>query len=60
LSIDVVAGMKVEAGQQVACVEAMKMVNIIRAHKAGVIKKVSPKCIAGAHLRVDQLIVEFE
>ena len=60
LSIDVVAGMKVEAGQQVACVEAMKMVNIVRAPKAGIVKNVSPKCVAGAHLKVDQLIVEFE
>ena len=52
------AGQYVEAGQQLAVVEAMKMQNVLRAAKSGVIKNVL--CAAGSHLKVDQIILEFE
>jgi propionyl-CoA carboxylase alpha chain len=51
-------GQVVEAGQQIAVVEAMKMQNILRAPKKSVIKSVNAK--AGTALKVDQIIVEFE
>ena len=56
--LEVKAGDKVEAGQPVAVVEAMKMENILRAAKAGAVKSVSAG--VGDSLAVDQLIVEFE
>ncbi|PZU11468.1 acetyl/propionyl/methylcrotonyl-CoA carboxylase subunit alpha [Sphingomonas sp.] len=56
--IDVKAGDKVEAGQPLAVVEAMKMENILRAEKAGTIKSVEAK--AGESLAVDAVILEFE
>jgi propionyl-CoA carboxylase alpha chain len=51
-------GDKVEAGQPLAVVEAMKMENILRAEKAGVVKKVDAK--PGDSLAVDAVILEFE
>jgi len=51
-------GQTVELGQQLAVVEAMKMQNILRAQKKGVVKAVLKA--AGAHLKVDDVIVEFE
>ena len=57
ISVSVKEGQSVEAGQQLAVVEAMKMQNVLRAEKAGVISKVFAK--QGAHLKVDQPIVEF-
>ena len=56
--LHVAEGDKVEAGQPLAVVEAMKMENILRAEKAGVVKKVEAK--AGDSLAVDAVIVEFE
>jgi propionyl-CoA carboxylase alpha chain len=58
VSIAVKAGDKVEAGQQLATVEAMKMENILRAEKAGTIGKVL--ATAGDSLAVDAVILEFE
>jgi propionyl-CoA carboxylase alpha chain len=58
VSIAVKPGDKVEAGQQLATVEAMKMENILRAEKAGVIGKVLAS--AGDSLAVDAVILEFE
>lgn len=52
------AGQEVVDGQQLAIVEAMKMQNVIRAPKAGVIKSV--KCKAGDRLKVDQIMIEYE
>ncbi|MCY7339152.1 MAG: hypothetical protein LH465_04265, partial [Sphingomonas bacterium] len=49
---------KVEAGQPIAVVEVMKMENILRAVKAGVVKVVAAG--VGESLSVDQVIVEFE
>ncbi|URD60571.1 acetyl/propionyl/methylcrotonyl-CoA carboxylase subunit alpha [Sphingomonas sp. KRR8] len=56
--LDVKAGDKVEAGQPVAVVEAMKMENILRAEKSATVK--STPAGAGESLAVDQVIVEFE
>lgn len=58
ISCSVNPGQKVEIGQQLAVVEAMKMQNVLRASKAGVVKSVNSK--AGSHLKVDQVIIEFE
>ncbi|HMG48009.1 MAG TPA: acetyl/propionyl/methylcrotonyl-CoA carboxylase subunit alpha [Allosphingosinicella sp.] len=51
-------GDKVEAGQPLAVVEAMKMENILRAEKAGIVKKVDAR--PGESLVVDAVILEFE
>ncbi|QUT03933.1 acetyl/propionyl/methylcrotonyl-CoA carboxylase subunit alpha [Sphingobium phenoxybenzoativorans] len=51
-------GEKVEAGQPLAVIEAMKMENILRAQKAGVVKSVSAK--QGDSLPVDAIILEME
>ncbi len=56
--LDVAAGDQVEAGQALAVVEAMKMENILRAEKTGVVKAVS--AAAGDSLAVDQVILELE
>ncbi|MBO9378576.1 acetyl-CoA carboxylase biotin carboxylase subunit [Sphingomonas histidinilytica] len=57
-AIHVAEGAKVEAGQPLAVVEAMKMENILRAEKAGTVKAVAAK--AGDSLAVDAVILEFE
>jgi len=51
-------GDKVEAGQPLAVVEAMKMENILRAERAGVVK--AANFCAGDSLAVDAAILEFE
>ena len=56
--LDVAAGDRVEAGQALAVVEAMKMENILRAGKSGVVKSVEAG--AGDSLAVDQVILELE
>ena len=56
--LEVAAGDKVEAGQPLAVVEAMKMENILRAEKSGTVK--ATPVGAGESLAVDQVIVEFE
>ncbi|MFC0203816.1 ATP-binding protein [Novosphingobium soli] len=58
VSLNVGEGDKVEAGQPLAVVEAMKMENILRAEKAGVVKSVNAK--AGESLAVDAIILEME
>jgi propionyl-CoA carboxylase alpha chain len=57
-ALHVKPGDKVEAGQPLAVVEAMKMENILRAEKAGVVKAVEAK--PGDSLAVDAVILEFE
>jgi propionyl-CoA carboxylase alpha chain len=57
-AIHVAAGDKVEAGQPLAIVEAMKMENILRAEKSGVVKLVNAN--AGESLAVDAIILEME
>jgi propionyl-CoA carboxylase alpha chain len=56
--VDVKAGDKVEAGQAVAVMEAMKMENILRATKAATVK--AAPVSAGTSVAVDQVIIEFE
>jgi propionyl-CoA carboxylase alpha chain len=56
--LDVAVGDKVEPGQPVAVMEAMKMENILRAPKAAKVKATPAR--AGDSLAVDQVIVEFE
>jgi propionyl-CoA carboxylase alpha chain len=57
VSIAVAEGDRVEAGQQLATVEAMKMENILRAEKSGVVAKLLAK--PGDSLAVDAVIMEF-
>nr|WP_286207834.1 acetyl/propionyl/methylcrotonyl-CoA carboxylase subunit alpha [Hephaestia sp. MAHUQ-44] len=56
--LDVDAGDRVEPGQPLAVVEAMKMENILRATKAGTVRQVNAK--AGDSLAVDAVILELE
>jgi len=58
VALHVGEGDRVEAGQPLAVVEAMKMENILRAEKAGTIKKVNAQ--AGESLAVDAIILELE
>jgi propionyl-CoA carboxylase alpha chain len=55
--LEVKAGDKVEAGQPIAVIEAMKMENILRAPKATTVK--ATPASAGQSLAVDEVIVEF-
>ena len=57
-AIHVAAGDKVEAGQALAVVEAMKMENILRAEKPGVVSSIV--ATPGDSLAVDAVILEFE
>lgn len=57
-SVAVKAGDTVEAGQTLATVEAMKMENVLKAERKGVVKRVAAS--AGQSLAVDELIMEFE
>ena len=56
--ISVAEGDEVQEGQALATVEAMKMENILKAERRGVVKKISAS--AGASLKVDDVILEFE
>jgi propionyl-CoA carboxylase alpha chain len=58
VALHVGEGDKVEAGQPLAEVEAMKMVNTLRAEKSATVKKVNAK--AGESLAVDFIILEME
>ena len=57
VSIAVTEGQDIKAGETLAVVEAMKMQNVLRAERDGVIKKIH--ATAGATLAVDALILEF-
>ncbi|HLX14677.1 MAG TPA: acetyl/propionyl/methylcrotonyl-CoA carboxylase subunit alpha [Bradyrhizobium sp.] len=57
VSIAVTEGQEVKAGETLAVVEAMKMQNVLRAERDGVVKKIH--ATAGATLAVDALILEF-
>jgi len=57
VSIDVTAGQEVKTGEVVAVLEAMKMQNIIRAERDGVVKAVGAK--AGDSVAADEVLVEF-
>jgi propionyl-CoA carboxylase alpha chain len=58
VSIHVEVGQSVQAGETLAVVEAMKMENILRAERDGVISVVNAE--AGDSLAVDAIILEFE
>ncbi|MDG2284988.1 MAG: acetyl/propionyl-CoA carboxylase subunit alpha, partial [Alphaproteobacteria bacterium] len=58
VSVAVAEGESVKAGQELAVVEAMKMENVMRAERDGVVSKVH--AAAGSSLAVDQEIIEFE
>ncbi|MBF52983.1 MAG: acetyl/propionyl-CoA carboxylase subunit alpha [Confluentimicrobium sp.] len=58
VKIDVEPGQEVQDGQALCTVEAMKMENILRAERRGVVAKVN--AAAGDSLAVDDVILEFE
>ncbi|WP_416560789.1 acetyl-CoA carboxylase biotin carboxylase subunit [Limnohabitans sp. yimb22184] len=58
VDVAVQPGQKVQAGERVAVIEAMKMENVLFAAQDGVVKKVV--AVKGESLTVDQMIVEFE
>jgi len=57
-SILVTKGQKVQEGESLAVIEAMKMENIIKAEKDVIIKDIF--CKEGDSLEVDQSVIEFE
>ena len=58
ISIQVQIGQDVKAGEVLAVVEAMKMENVLRAERDGVVKRIAAK--PGDSLPVDAVILEFE
>jgi len=58
VKMDVAVGDEVQEGQALCTIEAMKMENILRAEKKGVVSKVNAE--AGDSLAVDDVIMEFE
>ena len=58
VDVAVQVGQKVQSGERVAVIEAMKMENILFAAQDGVVKKIVAS--KGESLSVDQMIVEFE
>jgi propionyl-CoA carboxylase alpha chain len=57
VSLDVAVGQEVKEGETLAVIEAMKMQNIIKAERDGVVKAVGPK--AGDSVAADEVLVEF-
>ena len=57
-SVAVAVGEPVKAGQELAVIEAMKMENVMRAERDGVVAAIH--AAAGNSLAVDQAILEFE
>ena len=57
VTLAVAEGDEVQEGQTLATVEAMKMENILKAARAGVVKKI--RAAAGSSLKVDDIILEF-
>ena len=58
VNLAVAEGDEVQEGQALATIEAMKMENILKAERRGVVKRVC--AVAGASLKVDAIIMEFE
>ncbi len=56
--IMVAVGDDVQEGQALATVEAMKMENILKAERSGVVKTIA--AVVGGSLKVDEVIMEFE
>jgi propionyl-CoA carboxylase alpha chain len=57
VKIDVEVGQEVQEGQALCTIEAMKMENILRAERRGVVGAIT--CAPGDSLAVDQIIIEF-
>ena len=57
VSLDVALGQEVKTGETVAIIEAMKMQNIIKAERDGMVKTVGAK--AGDSVAADEVLVEF-
>jgi propionyl-CoA carboxylase alpha chain len=57
ISIEVQPGQEVRSGETLAVIEAMKMQNILRAERDGVVKTVGPK--AGDSVAADEVLIEF-
>ena len=57
VAIPVVVGQEVKTGETVAVIEAMKMQNILKAERDGLVKAVSAK--AGDPVAADDVLVEF-
>ncbi|AUJ63699.1 acetyl/propionyl-CoA carboxylase subunit alpha [Aestuarium zhoushanense] len=58
VKVNVAEGDEVQEGQALCTVEAMKMENILRAERKGIVKSV--KAAAGDSMAVDEVIIEFE
>ncbi len=58
IALEVAVGDEVQDGQALCTVEAMKMENVLRAEKKGVVSKIT--CKVGDSLAVDEVIMEFE
>lgn len=58
VSLNVEEGQSVQAGDTLAIIEAMKMENVLRAERDGVVKSIN--VAAGESLAVDAIILEFE
>ncbi|XBQ15996.1 MAG: acetyl/propionyl/methylcrotonyl-CoA carboxylase subunit alpha [Oceanicaulis sp.] len=58
VSVAVEVGQEVKTGEPLVTVEAMKMENVLRAEKDGVIKTIA--CEPGASVAADELLIEFE
>ncbi|WP_127557423.1 acetyl-CoA carboxylase biotin carboxylase subunit [Nioella ostreopsis] len=58
VKVNVEVGQEVQEGQALCTVEAMKMENILRAEKKGIVSKIN--AAAGDSLAVDDVIMEFE
>jgi propionyl-CoA carboxylase alpha chain len=58
VSISALVGQEVKVGEVLAVVEAMKMENVLRAERDGIIKRIAAK--PGDSLPVDAVILEYE
>ncbi len=58
VSVAVAEGQDIKAGEALLVVEAMKMENVIRAERDGVVKAVA--AAPGASVAADELLIEFE
>ncbi|WP_417257804.1 acetyl-CoA carboxylase biotin carboxylase subunit [Celeribacter sp.] len=58
VKVDIEVGDEVQEGQSLCTIEAMKMENILRAERKGVVTKINAG--AGDSLAVDEIIMEFE
>ena len=56
--VAVAVGQAVKAGERLVVIEAMKMENILRAERDGIVKAIHAE--PGASLAVDEIILEFE